>query len=91
MARTSCPDCGAFITASNPRDGARLICANCGEELEVTSTKPFAVSYYWDWADDHGWDEMDAGDWYEADGDDSRLASKPWRDTRSRGARHAML
>ena len=83
MARTSCPDCGAFITASNPRDGARLICANCGEELEVTSTKPFEVSYYWDWANDRGW--------YEVDDDDSRSTSRAWHDTRSRGAKHTML
>ena len=90
MPRTSCPDCGASITVSNPRDGTRLNCANCGEELEITNTRPFELSYYWDWADDRGWDEVDAGDRHKLADDDSRSASKPWHGTRSRGARRAM-
>jgi lysine biosynthesis protein LysW len=66
MAMTYCLSCDGEIHADNPRLGARIICPECGDVLEVISTDPFDVDYPLDddWEDDDWDDEEDDDDDY---------------------------
>jgi alpha-aminoadipate carrier protein LysW len=58
MSIATCPECDSeldFGNPSEPRIGDRLICSECDAELEVISTKPLTVDYFFD--DDDDWDD----------------------------------
>jgi len=59
MAKTYCPNCDAVVSVEQPRIGATVNCAECGQELEIISTSPFEVDYPldMDWEDDDWEDE----------------------------------
>ena len=59
MAKAYCPSCEAVVSVEQPRIGAMVTCAECGQELEVISTNPFEVDYPLDagWEDDDWEDE----------------------------------
>ena len=56
MFETYCPDCGEVISMNNPKEGAMIVCRDCGAKLEVISTDPFEVDFPFD-EDDEDWDD----------------------------------
>jgi lysine biosynthesis protein LysW len=69
MAKTYCPECDTVITVVDPELGALFKCSECDVELEVISTDPFDVYFYfeeeWDdgWSKDEDWDSDDKFDY----------------------------
>lgn len=65
MAKTYCPECDTVITMGDPELGALFKCPECDAELEVVSTDPFDVYFYFeeewddDWNKDEDWDSDD--------------------------------
>lgn len=55
MPKTHCPNCDFTISMSNPREGAVIICSQCGVELEVVRTDPFVVDFTENWQEE--WEE----------------------------------
>ncbi len=41
---TQCPECDAAVMQKDMIEGEVFACPECGVELEVTSTSPFAVA-----------------------------------------------
>jgi lysine biosynthesis protein LysW len=64
MPSTYCPNCDAVVTVSDPHEGAMISCRQCGQELEIISTRPFEVDFPLDYDED--WDDE-----YDDDDDDS--------------------
>ena len=63
MYRALCPDCGEVVELQeNVRAGDRVVCIECGIELEVLSRYPLDLDYVLedDWDDD--WDDEDSED-----------------------------
>ena len=68
MIQAECPDCGEVVQLRDGvRVGDRVICAECGVELEVLSIYPWELDYAMD--EEDGWDDDD-----DLDDDD------PWED-----------
>lgn len=55
MPKTHCPNCDSTISMNNPREGAVIICSQCGVELEVVRTDPFVVDFTENWQEE--WEE----------------------------------
>jgi lysine biosynthesis protein LysW len=66
-----CPECGSEVrVARNVKVGDQIECSECGETLEVISTRPIELDYVLedeDWDDDE-WDDDD-DDWDDDDDD----------------------
>jgi lysine biosynthesis protein LysW len=68
MLRVECPECGEPVELSeNTQVGDRVICVECGIELEVLSLSPLEVDYVLedDWDEDWEEDELEDQDLYE--------------------------
>jgi lysine biosynthesis protein LysW len=63
MPSTYCPNCDAVVAVSDPHEGAMITCRQCGQELEIISTRPFEVDFPLDYDED--WDDE-----YDDDDDD---------------------
>ena len=62
MFRALCPDCGEVVElVERIRVGDRVVCVECGIELEVLSLYPLDLDYVLDddWGDDDWEDEDD--------------------------------
>lgn len=61
MFRALCPDCGEVVELQErTRVGDRVVCAECGVELEVISLYPLDLDYVLeeDWGDeDESWED----------------------------------
>jgi lysine biosynthesis protein LysW len=58
MATATCVECDEEIEINDrPRRGLRVICPNCGAQLEVISTNPVELDVPFD--DDEEWDDDD--------------------------------
>jgi alpha-aminoadipate carrier protein LysW len=58
MALATCAECDEEIEVSDrARLGQRVVCSNCGAQLEVVSTNPLELDPGYD--DDDGWDDDD--------------------------------
>jgi lysine biosynthesis protein LysW len=71
MLRVECPDCGEIVELSESiRVGRRVVCAECGVELEVLSLYPLEVDYVLedDWEED--WEEDECSEEYDEEEDD---------------------
>ncbi len=62
MLRAECPECGEFVALDEDiQVGDRVVCVECGVELEILSLYPLALDYVladeWEdeWEDD--WEE----------------------------------
>jgi lysine biosynthesis protein LysW len=67
MYRALCPDCGELLELKESvQVGDRIVCVECGIELEVLSRYPLDLDYVLDdaWDDDWGEDEeeVEAGE-----------------------------
>ncbi|MFZ4659102.1 MAG: hypothetical protein ACOYNY_18960 [Caldilineaceae bacterium] len=77
MALATCAECDEEIEVSDrARLGQRVVCSNCGAQLEVVSTNPLELDPGYD--DDDGWDDdddLDAldDDEFDDDWDDDEL------------------
>lgn len=77
MALATCAECDEEIEVSDrARLGQRVVCSNCGAQLEVVSTNPLELDPGYD--DDDGWeddDDLDAldDDDFDDDWDDDEL------------------
>jgi lysine biosynthesis protein LysW len=61
MLRVECPDCGEIIELrENTRVGSRVICVECGVELEVLSLYPLELDYV---LEDEWDDDWEDGEW----------------------------
>lgn len=62
MVTANCPDCDQKVTlGSNPQEGQKVMCSNCGANLEVVSLDPVELSWDTgefddDWDTDEDWD-----------------------------------
>lgn len=58
MALATCAECDEEIEVSDrARLGQRVVCSNCGAQLEVVSTNPLELDPGYD--DEEGWDDDD--------------------------------
>ena len=76
MALATCAECDEEIEVSDrARLGQRVVCSNCGAQLEVVSTNPLELDPGYD-DDDDGWDDdddldaLDDDDWDDDELDD---------------------
>ncbi|MBL7200210.1 MAG: hypothetical protein ISS56_08690 [Anaerolineae bacterium] len=74
MLRVECPDCGEIVELrENTPVGSRVICVECGVELEVLSLYPLEVDYALededDWEGEWEEDELEEGADEDAEGD----------------------
>jgi alpha-aminoadipate carrier protein LysW len=77
MALATCAECDEEIEVSDrARLGQRVVCSNCGAQLEVVSTNPLELDPGYDDDDDDGWDDdddldaLDDDDWDDDELDD---------------------
>ena len=71
MRRVECPDCGEIVELRESiRVGHRVVCVECGVELEVLSLYPLEVDYVLedDWEED--WDDDEWDDEYDEEEED---------------------
>lgn len=82
MFRALCPDCGEVVELKeSTRVGDRVVCVECGVELEVISLYPFDLDYVLeeDWGDeDEDWNEDEESE--EADQEDDDEEEDDWDD-----------
>lgn len=79
MAVATCAECDEEIEVSDrARVGQRVVCTNCGAQLEVVSTNPLELDPAYDdddeWEDDDDFgdelDDLDDDEWEDDDLDD---------------------
>ncbi len=59
MAQATCPSCGEDINiSSKPKMGQKVICPECGNELEIVWLDPIELDWPYD-EDDYDDDDMD--------------------------------
>lgn len=53
--KAECPSCGGLVEVKNPKLGKKVICTNCGAELEVGWLDPLEL----DWVPEEDFDDDD--------------------------------
>ena len=65
MFRVACPECGEPVEfQEDAKVGSRIVCTECGVELEVLSLYPLEIDYVLedDWGEDWEEDHLDYED-----------------------------